>query len=65
MTRPLLKFLSLTFATTWICWAAAFADSSGALAGVLTFLGTIAPALVALALTDHKATPLDNHSHCS
>src|SRR2546421_3974284 len=61
MTRPLLKFFSLTYAATWICWAPAVAISrktaQGApafavLAGALFLLGTIAPSLVALALTE-------------
>ena len=51
----LLKFLSLTFAVTWICFFAAAAVSQGTtLAGLrnpLFLLGTIAPSLVALALT--------------
>lgn len=60
MTRPLLKFFSLTYAATWICWTAAGAISRrtapgapapAALAGALFLLGTFAPALVALALT--------------
>ena len=61
MTRPLLKFFSLTYAATWICWMAAGAISRGnapaapalaAIAGALFLLGTFAPALVALALTE-------------
>lgn len=61
MTRPLLKFFSLTFATTWTCWTAASAISRGdssaspllaALAEGLFLLGTFAPGLVALLLTD-------------
>ena len=61
MTRPLLTFFSLTYAVTWICWAAAGAMSRGtvpanpalaALVGAVCLLGTIAPALVALALTE-------------
>jgi membrane protease YdiL (CAAX protease family) len=61
MTRPLLKFFSLTFAATWICWAPAVAISRrtapGApvfvvLAGSLFLLGTISPSLVAVALTE-------------
>src|SRR5688572_10275209 len=58
MTRPLLKFFSLTYAVTWTCWMAAGAISRGsappvpALAGALFLLGTFAPALVALALTE-------------
>jgi membrane protease YdiL (CAAX protease family) len=61
MTRPLLKFFSLTYAATWICWTAAAATSRRsapanpalvALSGALFLLGTFAPALVALALTE-------------
>jgi len=61
MTRPLLTFFSLTYATAWICWAAAAAISRrsapagpelAALAGALFLLGTFAPGLVALALTE-------------
>ena len=61
----ILKFFSLTFAATWICWAASLAMSHRApalavLAGGLFLLGTFAPALVALALTEraegHAAT---------
>lgn len=61
MTRPVLKFLSLTFAATWTCWAAAFAisrDSApatpalAAVARVVFLLGVFAPGLVALALTE-------------
>ncbi len=61
MTRPLLKFFSLTYAATWICWTASGVISRGsapaapalaALAGALFLLGTFAPALVALALTE-------------
>ena len=61
MTRPLLTFFSLTYAVTWICWTAAGAISRGtapaapalaALAGVLLLLGTFAPGLIALALTE-------------
>jgi CAAX protease family protein len=61
MTRPLLKFFSLVYAATWICWMAAGAISRGsapaapalaAIAGALFLLGTFAPALVALALTE-------------
>jgi CAAX protease family protein len=61
MTRPLLTFFSLTYAATWICWTAAGAISRGrltvapalqALAGALFLLGTFAPGLVALALTE-------------
>src|SRR5436190_18070191 len=61
MTRPLLKFFSLTFGTTWTCWTASFAISRGsprgspalaALAGVVFLLGVFAPALVALLLTE-------------
>jgi len=61
MTRPLLTFFSLTYVATWICWTAASAISRGsapaapafaALAGAMFLLGTFAPALVALALTE-------------
>ena len=61
MTRPILAFFSLTYAATWTCWAAAAAVSRGstpgdtvrpALAGALFLLGTVAPSLVALALTE-------------
>ena len=61
MTRPLLKFFSLTYALAWICWTAAGAISRGtapdapafaALAGALFLLGTFAPGLVALAFTE-------------
>jgi membrane protease YdiL (CAAX protease family) len=54
-------FFSLTYVVTWTCWAAAGAISHGiipanpalaALAGAMFLLGTIAPALVALALTE-------------
>ncbi len=60
MTRPLLKFFSVTYALTWTCWTAASLISSGnataapelaVLAGALILLGTFAPALVAIALT--------------
>ena len=58
--RPLLEFLGLTYAATWICWAAAVAvmragdagfTAVSPAAGTLFLLGTIAPSLVALALT--------------
>lgn len=61
MTRPILKFFSLTYAVSWTFWMAAGAISGGrlpdepalaALAGALFLLGTFAPALVALALTE-------------
>src|SRR5712692_4315199 len=61
MTRPLLKFFSLTYAATWICWTASRAISRGGaaadpalavLAGAVFLLGVFAPALVALALTE-------------
>ena len=57
----LLTFFSLTYAATWICWAAAAAIFRGTpsgepvragLAGALILLGTVAPSLVALALTE-------------
>lgn len=60
MTRPLLGFLSLTFAAAWSCWAAAAAlrrvsgpaaPALAALAGAVVLLGVFAPGLVALALT--------------
>ena len=49
----LLKFLSLTYALTWACWAGAAALSRGTLTGLepLFLLGVFAPSLVALALT--------------
>lgn len=64
--RPLLKFFLLTYAATWICWAASFAISRGSaataatptapalalLAGAVFLVGVFAPALVALALTE-------------
>ncbi len=61
MTRPLLEFFALTYAATWICWTAAAvisrqsslpAPTLSALAGALFLLGTFAPAVVALALTE-------------
>jgi len=67
--RPLLTFFSLTYAVTWICFTAARAimhgDARGSsplavLAEPLLLLGTFAPGLVALALTEraegHDAT---------
>lgn len=62
MTRPLLKYFALVYTATWACWLAAGAISRrtpvpGALAVVaagLFLLGTIAPALVALAFTDRN-----------
>jgi uncharacterized protein len=60
-TRQVLTFFSFTCAVTWICWTAAGrvsrANASGApalaaLAGALFLLGTFAPGLVALALTE-------------
>jgi membrane protease YdiL (CAAX protease family) len=60
MTRPLLTFFSLTFAATWICWAAtaailavgaADAPVPAALGGGVFLLGVFAPGLVAAALT--------------
>ncbi len=47
----LLKFLALTYAVTWTCWMAAAAAPLAWLRGPLFLLGTIAPSLVALALT--------------
>ena len=58
MTRPLLTFFSLTYAVAWICWTAAGTISRGTapalavLAGALLLLGTFAPGLTALALTE-------------
>jgi uncharacterized protein len=61
MTRPLLTFFSLTYAATWTCWATAAAISRRSasddpvlpvLAGAVFLLGTVAPSLVALALTE-------------
>ncbi|MBI2833977.1 MAG: CPBP family intramembrane metalloprotease [Acidobacteria bacterium] len=61
MTRPLLKFFSLTYAATWICWTGARAIARGSppaspalavFAGAVFLLGVFAPALVALALTE-------------
>lgn len=61
LTRPLLGFFSFTYAATWTCWAAAAAISRGrgsgdpmlaVLASALFLLGTVAPSLVALALTE-------------
>ena len=61
MAHPLLKFYLLTYAATWACWTAAGAISRrsepatpalAALAGAVFLLGTFAPALVALALTE-------------
>jgi len=58
--RPLLTFFSLTFAVTWTCWFAAGAISHGneaaapalaILTEALFLLGTFAPGLVGLALT--------------
>ena len=67
--RSLLKFFLLTYAVAWICWTAAGIISRGTesaapalavFAGVLFLLGTFAPGLVALALTErtegHAAT---------
>jgi membrane protease YdiL (CAAX protease family) len=57
LKRPLLAFFSLTFALTWSAWtAAALLVHAGipalaALAGAVTLLGTFAPGLVALWLT--------------
>ncbi len=57
----ILKFFSLTYAATWICWVASLAISHrtatappalALLAGGVFLLGTFAPALVALALTE-------------
>jgi uncharacterized protein len=58
MTRSLLTFFSFTYAASWICWIAAGVllrgnvRSAPALAEALFLLGTFAPALVALVLTE-------------
>lgn len=61
MTRPLLKFFSLSFAAAWICWIAAGAISHrsdpgdpalATLVGALFLVGTFSPGLIALALTE-------------
>jgi uncharacterized protein len=55
--RPLLSFLALTYVVSWSLWAAAAAVSpanapgSTLPGGLLFLLGTIAPSLVALAIT--------------
>ena len=63
MKRPLLTFFSCTYAVTWICWASAGAITRGstpassalaALGGALLLLGTFAPGLIALALTERS-----------
>jgi membrane protease YdiL (CAAX protease family) len=63
MKRPLLTFFSSTYAVTWICWAAAGAITRGsppassalaALGGALLLVGTFAPGLIALALTERS-----------
>ena len=69
MKHPLLKFFSLTYAVTWICWAASFAISRGnaatepklaanpvlrLLAVAVFLLGVFAPALIALLLTERE-----------
>jgi len=63
MKRPLLTFFSCTYAVTWICWASAGAITRGstpaslalaALGGPLLLLGTFAPGLIALALTERS-----------
>lgn len=60
--RPLLKFFLLTFAVSWIFWAAWFGISKvltpahpavSLLAGAVLLLGVFAPAIVALLLTEH------------
>ena len=52
---------TLTYAATWVCWTAAVAiagridpavPARAAIGGLLFLLGTVSPALVALALTD-------------
>jgi membrane protease YdiL (CAAX protease family) len=54
---PLLTFLSVTFAITWLAWWAADALSPGAAAtgpsGVLFYLGVFASGIVALVMTWH------------
>jgi hypothetical protein len=61
VTRPLLKFFSLTFVVAWICWTGAAAISQrgapvdpalATLVGGLILLGTFSPGLIALALTE-------------
>ena len=61
VTHPLLWFFLLTYAATWACWFTAGAISHGTepatpalavLAGAMFLLGTFAPALVAIALTE-------------
>ena len=58
--RSLIKFFALTFVVSWTIWAAAATISGGsasppsglaAIRGLLFLLGTVAPSLVALALT--------------
>lgn len=60
--RSLLKFFLLTFAVSWIFWAAWFGISKvltpahpavSLLAGAVLLLGVFAPAIVALLLTEH------------
>jgi hypothetical protein len=59
MAAVLLKYLALTFLATWGAFFAAIAASSNAaLAGMLVFAGTIAPGLVALAITGREAGAL-------
>jgi CAAX protease family protein len=61
MKRPLVKFLVLAYALTWLWWAAAGAISNptappdpalAALGQVLLYLGTFTPGLLALLLTE-------------
>jgi CAAX protease family protein len=61
MTRPLLKFFSLTYVAAWICWTSSLAISRASppanpalavLAAAVLHLGVFAPALVAIALTE-------------
>lgn len=60
-TRSVLRFFALTYVATWTCWGAAAAISRGdtsaspalaVLASALFLLGTFAPALIALGLTE-------------
>ncbi len=61
MSRPLLKFFAFTYAATWICWIGSRAIAHGSsttspmlatVAATLFLLGTFAPALVALMITE-------------
>jgi membrane protease YdiL (CAAX protease family) len=59
-TALLLRYFSLTYATSWICWLASHAISRGSepgsalavFAAALFLLGTFAPGLIALAFTE-------------